>query len=238
MGRGALPRLMSLAEYDHLVEQLIPGYASLARLSVALLAASPQAGKAGAAVLVAGCGSGAELLEAKQQRPDWRLTAVDPSEAMLAIARRKLSAAAAVPAPASTPAIDWIQGTVEDVAAVSAFDGALAVLVLQSLPDDGSKLRFLSSLARTLRAGAQVVLVDQMQPERTGLERQLIDARLIFQGVKRENPGEETIPHPLGEVHPISLARLAGLLEASGFSDPAPVFRALDYEGFLLQRLP
>jgi hypothetical protein len=39
-------------------------------------------------------------------------------------------------------------------------------------------------------------------------------------------------------VHPISLARLSGLLEATGFSDPLPVFRALDYEGFLVQRLP
>lgn len=229
---------MSLAEYDNLVEQLIPGYASLARLSVALLAASPKAGSPGASVLVAGCGSGAELLEARQQRPDWSLTAVDPSEAMLALARRKLSAAEAAPEAGPSPAIQWIQGTVEDVPAVPAFDGALAVLVLQSLPDDGSKLRFLSSLARTLRPGAQVVLVDQMQPERTGLERQLIAARLIFQGVKLVSPGEQPRAHALGEMHPISLARLAGLLEASGFSDPAPVFRALDYEGFLLQRLP
>ena len=37
-------------------------------------------------------------------------------------------------------------------------------------------------------------------------------------------------PHPIGE------ARLAALAEASGFGDPAPVFKALDFEGFLLQR--
>ena len=229
---------MGLTAYDSLVESWIPGYTSLAKLSVSLLAASPQAHGPGAAVLVAGCGSGAELLEARALRPDWRLTAVDPSPAMLAIARRKLAEAEErLAAGRATPAIQWLEGTVEDLTVEPRFDGALAVLVLQGLPDDGSKLRFLSSLARGLRPGAQVVLVDQMLPERTGLEQQLISARNLFQGLagmEGDNGGDQ----PLGPVHPISLARLAGLLEAAGFSDPVPVFRALDYEGFVLQRLP
>jgi tRNA (cmo5U34)-methyltransferase len=42
------------AGYDLVVQRLIPGYASLARLAVALLAASPLAGLAGSEVLVAG----------------------------------------------------------------------------------------------------------------------------------------------------------------------------------------
>jgi tRNA (cmo5U34)-methyltransferase len=229
---------MRLADYDNLVELLIPGYASLARLAVSLLAASPLARTPEASVLVAGCGSGAELLEAIQQRPDWTLTAVDPSEAMLAMARQKLKSLSTTPVSGPAPPIHWIQGTVEDLPPEPAFDGALAILVLQSLPDDGSKLRFLSSLARTLRPGAQVVLVDQIQPERTGLEQQLITARLIFQGMRGTETDPAAAPHPLGDVYPISLARLTGLLEISGFSDPVPVFRALDYEGCLLQRLP
>jgi tRNA (cmo5U34)-methyltransferase len=35
---------------------------------------------------------------------------------------------------------------------------------------------------------------------------------------------------------PIGTARLTALVNAAGFSDPAPVFKALDVEGFLLQR--
>jgi hypothetical protein len=61
----------------------------------------------------------------------------------------------------------------------------------------------------------------------------------MFQSLR--SAGGENEPEaaqPLGQTHPISLARLAGLLEATGFSDPVPVFRALDYEGFVLQRLP
>ncbi len=228
---------MSLAPDDQLLESLIPGYASLARLSVSLLAASPLAGQPGASVLVAGCGSGAELLEAKRQRPDWRLTAVDPASELLAIARERMGPLESGRDLEASPSIRWIEGTVEDLAAEPRFDGALAVLVLQGLPDDGSKLRFLSSLARGLRPGGQVVLVDRMQLERTGLERQLVAAREIFQQTKAGATHADVSPYPPGEDHPISLARLAGLLEASGFSDPVPVFRALDYEGFLLQRL-
>jgi tRNA (cmo5U34)-methyltransferase len=228
---------MGQPAYDSLVESRIPGYASLARLSVSLLAASPRAREPGASVLVAGCGSGAELLAARHLRPDWRLTAVDPAPEMLAIARRKLAAVEERLVPeTSVPAIQWLEGTVEELAVEPLFDGALAVLVLQGLADDGSKLRFLSSLARGLRPGAQVVLVDQMLPERTGLEGQLIAARHLFQGFSGSEEGhlEE---HPLGPVHPISLARLTILLEVAGFSDPVPVFRALDYEGFVIQRL-
>ena len=119
--------------YDLLAQQLIPGYASLARLSVALLAASPRASIPGAAVLVAGCGTGAELQAAREQRPDWRLTALDPSTEMLAIARTRLGPACP---------IDWRCTAVEDLRGEPVFDGALSVLVLQSLPDDGGKLAF------------------------------------------------------------------------------------------------
>ena len=232
--------------YEQLVTQLIPGYASLARLGVALLAASPLASAQGASVLVAGCGSGAELLEARAQRPDWQLTALDPSAAMLALARARLAGQAG---------IDWQQASVESLEARARFDGALAVLVLQALPDDGSKLAFLTALARSLRPGGQVVLVDLMQPERSPIQQQLREARLGFQrasGLAADatvvDRGTLPIPgvDPAAKValiadlttglHPIGLSRLTALVEAAGFGDPAPVYQALDVEGFLLQR--
>lgn len=116
--------------------------------------ASPQ----DAAVLVAGCGTGAELLEADAQRPDWQLTAIDPSAEMLAVARQRLQ---------NRGRIEWHHATVEQLGAEARFDGALSVLVLQSLPDDGTKLAFLSALARSLRPQGQLVLVDLMRPERS-----------------------------------------------------------------------
>lgn len=231
---------------EQIVTRLIPGYASLARLGVALLAASPLASAQGTSVLVAGCGSGAELLEARAQRPDWHLTGLDPSAAMLDVARGRL---------AGQPGIDWQQTSVESLEARARFDGALAVLVLQSLPDDGSKLAFLTALARSLRPGGQVVLVDLMQPERSPIQQQLREARLGFQkasgfdfasaaadqGIPQtattDRAGNDALMGDLSTgLHPIGLSRLTALVEAAGFGDPAPVYQALDVEGFLLQR--
>ncbi|QPN64247.1 class I SAM-dependent methyltransferase [Synechococcus sp. CBW1004] len=216
--------------YDLIVQQLIPGYASLARLAVSLLSASPLAAGEGASVLVAGCGTGAELLEACAQRPDWELTAVDPSAAMLEASRERLDRTG------GSRGIRWQQSTVEELALEASFDGALSVLVLQSLADDGSKLVFLTSLARALKPGAQLVLVDLMQPERSPLQGQVEQAWQLFQRASGLQGATEALDALSPRLHPIGLSRLSALVEAAGFSDPAPIFQALDFQGFLLQR--
>ena len=81
------------ADLDALARQQIPGYSSLARLSVSLLAGYPSLQPPGSQVLVVGCGTGAELREAQNIRPDWALTGVDPAASMLDEARRRLGAA-------------------------------------------------------------------------------------------------------------------------------------------------
>ncbi|MGL6134490.1 MAG: class I SAM-dependent methyltransferase [Prochlorococcaceae cyanobacterium] len=212
--------------YDLVVQQLIPGYASLARLAVALLASSTRAGEDGAGVLVAGCGTGAELVEARAQRPDWRITAIDPSLAMLEAAQRRLG----------SEGIRWQQARVEDLEAEACFAGALSVLVLQALPDDGTKLAFLTALARALEPGGQLVLVDLMAPERSSLQSQVQAAWLGFQrasGLSERQSRQAALTQGL---HPIGVSRLTALVNAAGFGDPARIFQALGYEGFLLQR--
>ena len=231
--------------YDLIQQQLIPGYGSLARLAVALLAASPLASEPGAEVLVAGCGTGAELQEAVAQRPDWRLGAIDPSAAMLAEARKRLAGANSPLAGANSrlagaPAIDWQQTTVEQLTEAPAYQGryagVLSVLVLQSLADDGSKLAFLSGLARSLRPGGQLVLVDLMSTSLPSLEGQLASAWVGFQRASGlQAPAEQLAPLTQG-LHPVGMARLTSLVNAAGFSDPARIFQALAFEGFLLQK--
>jgi tRNA (cmo5U34)-methyltransferase len=215
--------------YDLVVQQLIPGYASLARLGVALLAASPRACRSGATVLVAGCGTGAELVEARAQRPDWQITALDPSAAMLTAARQRLGAG-------GEAAIQWQQARVEELESEGCFAGALSVLVLQSLPDDGTKLRFLTALARSLEPGGQLVLVDLMAPERSALQAQVQEAWFGFQRASGLTDRDAQLSDLTQGLHPIGTARLNALVNAAGFSDPAPIFQALNVEGFLLQR--
>jgi tRNA (cmo5U34)-methyltransferase len=145
---------------------------------------------------------------------------------MLEAARRRLGG----------EAIRWQQARVEELDAEDCFAGALSVLVLQSLPDDGTKLAFLTALARSLEPGGQLVLVDLMAPERSPLRAQVQAAWLGFQrasGLSEQASREAALTQGL---HPIGVARLTALVNAAGFGDPARIFQALGYEGFLLQR--
>jgi tRNA (cmo5U34)-methyltransferase len=218
-------------DFDLVAQQLIPGYASLARLGVALLAASPRACRERAEVLVAGCGTGAELVEALAQRPDWQITALDPSASMLAAAQARLGTA-------GDEAIRWRQARVEELDEAERFAGALSVLVLQSLPDDGTKLTFLTALARSLEPGGQLLLVDLMAPERSPLQAQIQEAWLGFQRASGLGDHDAQVAAQTHGLHPIGLSRLTSLVNAAGFGDPARVFQALNVEGFLIQRAP
>ena len=81
-----------------------------------------------------------------------------------------------------------------------------------------------------------------MQPERSPIQHQLREARLGFQrasaqGAATDSADNNTLVADLSTgLHPIGLSRLTALVEAAGFGDPAPVYQALDVEGFLLQR--
>jgi tRNA (cmo5U34)-methyltransferase len=101
-----------------------------------------------------------------------------------------------------------------------------------------------------------------MQAERSPLQNQLRDARLGFQRASGladpagagpsgsagapTGPADQSLPAQTVTaqtvtaltvgLHPIGLSRLTALVAAAGFGDPAPVFQALDVEGFLLQR--
>ena len=216
------------ADLDALARQQIPGYSSLARLSVSLLAGYPSLAPAGSQVLVVGCGTGAELREAQGLRPDWALTGVDPAASLLDEARRRLGAAA--------QQVRWVDSRVEDLPGEASYGAAIAVLVLQELPDDGAKLAFLSALARLLQPGAPLVLVDVLAGfggMASGTTQQFQAALKRFQG--DANTQAVTPATPL---HLIGEARRSALLAAAGFSDPLRFYQALQVEGVVVQKRP
>ena len=95
--------------------------------------------------------------------------------------------------------------------------------------------RLLVADVSDVRSG-QLVLVNLMRPAPRLLEEQMAEAWVGFQGASQlEAPLELLEPLTHG-AHPVGLARLTALVNAAGFGDPARVFQALDYEGFLLQR--
>jgi tRNA (cmo5U34)-methyltransferase len=141
----------AVADYDTTAQRVNPGYALAFELAAALLRAHCPAD---AELLVVGAGGGAEVRAFGAAAPGWRLTGVDPSANMLALARAKAEAAGLA------GRVRLVQGTVDDLAPAARFHAATAMYVLMHLPDDGAKLRLLQGVARRLQPGAPLLLVD------------------------------------------------------------------------------
>lgn len=115
----------------------IPGY-ELLHETAALLT---NALGAEARMLVVGAGTGEEVMRLALQHPGWRFVAEDPSAAMLAVAREKLTAAGLA------DRVEFVVGPIENVPADAPFDAATLILVHHFQPDDGAKLAMMRAIA-------------------------------------------------------------------------------------------
>ena len=123
----------------------VPGLADLHRMTMLLL--SERTMRA-AHILVVGAGGGMELRALAEGQRAWDFTGVDPSAAMLDLARRTLE-------PFSNR-IELIEGTVE-AAPLGPFDGAACLLTLHFL-EKSERLLTLQEIHRRLKPGARLVV--------------------------------------------------------------------------------
>lgn len=101
-----------------------------------------------AAILVVGAGGGAEIEALGRSSWQFALTGVDPSAAMVEVARPYTQA---VQPPGRA---QLIKGTVADLAPAQVFDAATSIMVMHFLPDDGAKADYLAAIRSRLRVGA------------------------------------------------------------------------------------
>lgn len=135
--------------YDDFVLTYIPFYRNIMACLPALISQHVCSEKE--PILVAGCGTGSELLELSSSWPSWELEGIDPSPEMVEQARKKLNGYANV---------RLINGYVSDLPAEAHYRAATLLLVLHFIPDDGAKLRLLRNLAARMLPGAPLVLTD------------------------------------------------------------------------------
>ncbi|SFQ30732.1 Ubiquinone/menaquinone biosynthesis C-methylase UbiE [Amycolatopsis arida] len=136
--RGEVPAAFdaAAAAYDQLVGAN-PGYHAHLRLSARRLRL-PGGGE-GLHLLDAGCGTGASTAALLAAAPRARITAVDASAEMLALARRK----------AWPESVRFVHSRVEDLAEAGVrgpFDGVLAAYLVRNLADPDGQLRALRGL--------------------------------------------------------------------------------------------
>ncbi|MAA98784.1 MAG: methyltransferase type 12 [Stappia sp.] len=209
-------------DYDERIARLVPGYGLAIGLMAHVLAARrPRPAR----VLVAGCGTGAEILAGAALLADTRFTAVEPSAGMLETARRKARAEGV------EGRIDFHRDMLENTPEAP-HDAAMLSLVLHFLPDDGAKRDLLRAIAARLRTGGQLLLVDALAPQED-------DAPLRdwLQGRGHAPAAAEAVVGRMRETwHRIPRDRLVRLLEDAGFRVTAPFFQAFDYLGLEARR--
>ncbi len=137
--------------YDHIAHTVIPGYEQLFQATLAVL--RQQLGSE-ARVLVTGCGTGMETCAFLASEPGWRVTAVDPSDRMIAATGR------AATERGLDDRLDLFHGVTADLPPDLPFDAATVLNVMHFVPDDGGKDALIRSVAGRVRTGGSVALFD------------------------------------------------------------------------------
>jgi len=211
-------------EYDDTAHKIIPAYDSIYELTQHLLRG--QLNKE-AKVLVAGAGTGKEIIDYSQNNPHWSFTGFDPAESMLTLARKKVESASL------GNRISLVHGLINDVTEKD-FDAATSILVMQFLPDNGAKLNFLQRIAEKLKSGAPIVLVDiegiigsdKYNTLNTAWKNQQFFKRGATDKVREEFAIREK------EVHFIPQIRIESLLKEAGFDKVYKFFQAYLFGGY------
>jgi tRNA (cmo5U34)-methyltransferase len=140
---------MPVNEYEQTVRAVNIGYDLIFTISHAFLR---SLGKPDLELLVIGAGGGAEITRFLPANPGWRLTGVDPSSDMLALAERQADRLGVA------DRVTLIQGTVESLPKDHHFDAATCIFVLHFLPPEARSSQ-LRTTVRLLQPGAPLIAV-------------------------------------------------------------------------------
>jgi tRNA (cmo5U34)-methyltransferase len=206
--------------YDDRIEQMIPGYTTMQRLTEVFLGSTlPKT----ASVLMVGAGTGSEVVECGTHHPGWTITAVDPSVEMVKLGRAKTDA------HGLTARVMWFEGSLKKLEVQEPFDAATLHLVLHFLPDDGGKSALLEHIAERLKPGAPFVLstfVGTPTDTRTKKIYELSKAHALANGLDRADV-EEKLNLARTDIHLVPEERIKTLLKEAGFIDVQRIVQGL-----------
>lgn len=211
----------AVASYADNARQKVPGLADLHRMAMLLLA---EQAPGAAHILVVGAGGGMETRAMAEAQPVWRFTGVDPSPAMLDLARDVLKPVA--------DRVELLEGTVDQVPD-GLFDGATCLLTLHHL-DHSERLRTLEGIRRRLKPGANLVVAAHTAP---GPDPERWMTRSVAFGDRNGQDWEKAAA--TGRMMSERLALLSpteeeDLLRKAGFEEVALFYAALSFRGWVV----
>ena len=129
-------------------------------------------------------------------------------------------------------------GDVSDLPNRASFDAATVIMVLQFLPDDGTKARLLRAIGQRLIPGAPLILVDLHGEPQTDEFGRLLAGWKRYMLLMGMNATEcETLEGQLATgIHYVPESRMIELLNVAGFGEITPFYRAFLYGGWIARR--
>jgi len=218
-------------EYEQQSRIALAGYDACHELAACMLAASIGTGTA-AHVLVVGAGGPAkEITNAGRLEPNWRFTAVDPSQPMLDIALARVAEAGLMERTAAR------LGSVEDLPEEPVFDAATLIGVLHHLPGNEAKQSILQAIASRLKPRAPLVLAGNHYAYAS--QPLLLAAwgeRWRMQGATADEVKAKLGKILQGADPPHSEEAVATLLAEAGFDKPLRFFSSLFWGAWIAHR--
>ncbi|MGA4551126.1 class I SAM-dependent methyltransferase [Methylorubrum aminovorans] len=210
----------AVARYANNPPRMVPGYADMQRMAMLLLA---ERAPDDAQVLVLGAGGGLELKVLAEGQPGWSFVGVDPSAAMLDLARLTLGGL--------VNRARLHEGLI-DSAPEGPFDGATCILTLHFIGRQ-ERARTLQEVRRRLKPGAPFVVAHFSIPQD---ERDLWLSRYAAfataSGIDRSQA--ESAKTEIGERLPIlSPEEDEALLQEAGFTGVSLFYAGFAFRGWV-----
>jgi tRNA (cmo5U34)-methyltransferase len=214
------------ATYQDRIRRIVPGYDDLTVMMLGeLIGLTP----ASAHLLIIGAGGGEEIAVMGAARPRWRFTGVDPSAQMIGLTRNRIEK------QGLGGRVTLLHGTADALPPGPAFDAATVALVMHFMAGEEAKLALLQDVARRLRPGAPLVLVDGHgdagSPE-FAAEFEAWMRYLTLRGMSAEEH-EGYRGQVTASCHFVPEARIRALLTEAGFTGPRIFYRGYIFGGWV-----
>jgi tRNA (cmo5U34)-methyltransferase len=216
-------------EYDQKIRISCPGYDSLHTMLPQLLKALPQ----DASFLSAGAGTGMEILTLGKQFPSWQFAAVDPSDSMLSVCKKRIQNAS------FNDRVEFFNTRLEEFHYHQPMDGASSVFVSHFIQTDDLKLAFFKAIAKCLRAGGTLITADLVGGKSEPEFQQLFNGWMTcleLGGASEEELAEmRSLEHKLRWMPEQDYC---AIIEQAGFSKPVRFFQSYLWHGYISTKLP
>lgn len=218
------------SDYDQRIPWAIPGYETLHAITLDLLSGVlPK----DARLLIAGAGTGAEVLALGAAHPGWRFTAADPSAPMLETLQARVKKAAL------QDAVTVRNAYVRDLPAEDkGFDAATSVLVSHFIMDPAERTDYFRSIAARLKPGAPLVFADMFGDRSSAAFALLLAAWKNRFSRSKADPKdvEAAFSRMENDVSTLPEQTVLALVQSAGFSLPVPFWRGLVFGGWIAKR--